>query len=586
MPMQRILFFLLTSILVLSSCIKGGQRSEVAYKRSGNTAVIRMEGDADRLNPYLVTTNYGRMVVENLFMYLLTYDPSTLTLQPDLAVSRPKAEDISSGPYAGGVAYTFEILPEAVWDNGSPVTGYDYLFSLKAILNPLVQAAAVRAYLGDLVAVEVDPANPKKFRVTLLQKTFLGEETVGGLFALLPEYAYDPQGLLKNIPLSDLTDPEKADQLAGQDERLQAFAEAFNSDAYSRDAKKISGCGPYRVASWETEQRITLIKKRDWWGEKVQKNHPALTAYPDSLVYVPIPNPATALTALKNEEIDAMGNIPAEDFLGLQQDAAFQERYALGTTHTLAYFYIGVNARDPLLADKRVRQALSRAIDADEIVREVFQGFGKRITAPVPPSVPYYPSREKPLTVDLEQAAALLGKAGWKDSDNDGIVDKVVNGERVGLRVKYMLNASSEQSRNIGLFIKDNCRKIGIDIELDPREPAMILERLKQRDFQLISTGRTQTPLWNPMQNWHTQGDNRCGFGDAQTDALIEQILITLDEKTRNRLMEQLLARIREEQVEILLFSPEDRIAIHKRFAAERTPFPPGFTPSQFKLQE
>jgi peptide/nickel transport system substrate-binding protein len=584
--MQRILFILLTFIAVVFSCDKRGERSEAAYKRSGNTAVVRMEGDADRLNPYLVTTNYGRMVVENLFMYLLTYDPFTLALQPDLAVARPKAEDITSGPYAGGVAYTFEILPEAVWDNGSPVTGYDYLFSLKAILNPLVQAAAVRAYLGDLAAVEVDPANPKKFRVTLREKTFLGEETVGGLFALLPEYAYDPKGLLKTIPLSDLTDPDRADQLAVQDERLQAFAETFNSDEYSRDAKKINGCGPYRVASWETEQRITLIKKQDWWGEKIKKTHPALTAYPDSLVYVPIPNPVAALTALKNEEIDAMGNIPAEDFKALQQDAAFQQRYALGTTHTLAYYYIGVNARDPLLSDKLVRQALSRAIDADEIVREVFQGFGKRIVAPVPPSVPYYPSREKPLTVDLEQAAALLRKAGWKDNDDDGIVDKTIDGKRVALRVKYMLNASSEQSKTIGLLIRSNCRKIGIDIELDPREPAMILERLKQRDFQLISTGRTQTPLWNPMQNWHTQGDNRCGFGDAATDALIEKILTTLDEATRNRLMGQLLARIREEQVEILLFSPEDRIAVHKRFAAELTPFPPGFTPSQFKLQE
>lgn len=178
--MQRVLIILLTSIFIAFSCNKGGQRSEVAYKRSGNTAVIRMEGDADRLNPYLVTTNYGRMVVENLFMYLLTYDPSTLTLQPDLAVSRPKAEDITSGPYAGGVAYTFEILPEAVWDNGSPVTGYDYLFSLKAILNPLVQAAAVRAYLGDLAAVEVDAANPKNFGSPCCKKHFSGKKRWGG----------------------------------------------------------------------------------------------------------------------------------------------------------------------------------------------------------------------------------------------------------------------------------------------------------------------------------------------------------------------------------------------------------------------
>ena len=88
------------------------------------------------------------------------------------------------------------------------------------------------------------------------------------------------------------------------------------------------------------------------------------------------------------------------------------------------------------------------------------------------------------------------------------------------------------------------------------------------------------------MQNWHTEGDNRFGFGDAETDALIEDILKTMDEGMRNEKMRKLLSRIREEQVEILLFSPEDRIAVHQRFSAVLTPFSPGFTPSQFKLKK
>lgn len=584
--MNRVLLSTAFLLLIGFSCKNSDTVNADLFKRQTSSVVVRMEGEADRLNPYLTTTNYGSMVVDNLFMHLLTFNPVTLSLEPDLAVSRPVVRDISAGPFAGGVAYDFEILKEAVWDNGTPVTGYDYLFSVKAALNPLVQAAPLRAYLADLADVQVDAANPKKFTVSLYEKTFLGEETAGGLLAVLPEYRYDPAGLLRKTPLADLLDPTIAEKRAATDASLKEFADAFNSDAFSRDPKKIGGCGPYELLQWVTDQQIVLRKKADWWGEKVLKARPSLAVYPDSLIFRPIPNPATALAALRNEEIDVMGNIPAEDFQQLKADAAFNARYALGTVHSMAYYYIGVNSRDPLLQDKRVRQALSRVIDAAEIVEEVFQGFGKRIAAPVPPSAAYYPSNTEPLTVDLEAAKKLLAEAGWKDSDNNGVLDKVLEGKRSDLQLKYLLNASSEQSRTIGLLIQSNARKVGIDIVLDAKEPTSILEQLSQRNFQLISAGKTQTPLWNPMQNWHTEGDNRFGFGDTQTDALIEDILKTMDENTRNEKMKKLLARIREEQVEILLFSPEDRIAIHQRFDAKMTPFSPGFTPNQFKLKK
>ncbi len=258
MSMQFIHGVMIALVLLVSGCNQQTQTSEVAFKRTSSAVVIRMEGEADRLNPYLTTTNYGRMVVENIFMYLLAYDPETLSLQPDLAVQRPTFQNITSGPLAGGIAYSFEILPEAVWENGTPVTGYDYLFSMKAALNPLVQAAPLRAYLADVADVVVDSQNPKKFTVTLYQKTYLGEETAGGLLAVLPEYAYDPKGLLKEVSVKDLLDADKAAQLAESNVKLKEFAEGFNSDAYSRDPSKITGCGPYKLTVWEADQRIVL----------------------------------------------------------------------------------------------------------------------------------------------------------------------------------------------------------------------------------------------------------------------------------------------------------------------------------------
>ncbi|MBK8043516.1 MAG: hypothetical protein IPK21_13175 [Haliscomenobacter sp.] len=584
--MQRILILSLIFAISLFTACKKQPQHNANFKRTSNAVIVRMDGDADRLNPFLVVTNYGRVVVENIFMYLLAYEPNDLSLTTDLAVARPVVQDVASGPYAGGVSYTFEILPEAVWDNGQPVTGTDYLFSVKALLNPMVQAAAVRAYLTDLADVQVDPSNPKKFTVIMRQKSIFGEETAGGLFSILPEYLFDPKGLLKNIPLSALTDPELAEALAKEEPRLQDFAESFNSDPYSRDPALLKGCGPYELVSWETGQRIVLRKKANWWGDRLAKNRPTFQVFPDSLIFKPIPNPATALAALQNEEIDAMSNLAPEDFLRLQEDSAFNQLYQLGTVDGLAYYYIGVNARRPLLSDKRVRQALAHVVDADEIIREVFQGFGQRIAAPVPLSVDYYPKALKPIPFNLEKAKSLLAQAGWKDTDNNGIVDKTVDGKKTDLKLTYLLNASSETSRNIGLLIQDNARKAGIDLQLEAKEPTVLLDQLKKGDFELVSAGRTQSPLWNPMQNWHTQGDNRYGFGDAETDALIEDILVTMDDKARREKMIRLLNRIYDEQVEILLFAPKDRIAIHKRFETTLTPFTPGFTPSQFKLKE
>jgi ABC-type transport system substrate-binding protein len=63
-----------------------------------------------------------------------------------------------------GIAYTFEIHEEAVWDNGTPITGYDYAFTIKSILNPKVNAAHVRGYIEFISDVIVDPENPKNLQ--------------------------------------------------------------------------------------------------------------------------------------------------------------------------------------------------------------------------------------------------------------------------------------------------------------------------------------------------------------------------------------------------------------------------------------
>jgi peptide/nickel transport system substrate-binding protein len=94
------------------------------------------------------------------------------------------------------------------------------------------------------------------------------------------------------------------------------------------------------------------------------------------------------------------------------------------------------------------------------------------------------------------------------------------------------------------------------------------------------------SPLWNPQQNYHTSlGDNRTGFGNAQSDALIEQIVVTLDPEARNELYKKLLRMIYEEVPEIPLFVPTARIAIHKRFDVKVSSLYPGYDPKSLQLR-
>ena len=122
---------------------------------------VRLAAEPDKLNPLLSLNGYSAQVEEQLFMSMQQFDPITLSLQPLLIREIPKHEFIESGQFQGGVAYTFELMEEVRWDNGQPVLASDYIFTLKAMLNPKVAAAAYRSYFDFLGDVETDINNPR-----------------------------------------------------------------------------------------------------------------------------------------------------------------------------------------------------------------------------------------------------------------------------------------------------------------------------------------------------------------------------------------------------------------------------------------
>lgn len=580
--------FLLT--LSLFHC-KSEKTPPPDWKRTSNELLIRLASEPAGLNPILsVTDQYSMQVMRHIFPYLMAIDPQSGQLEPSLVVSEPTIAPVTEGPWKGGMEYTFEIRKEAVWDNGTPVTGEDFVFAVKTVFNPKVPAQRIRPYLEMIKDIKVDPANPKKFSVFTNDTYILSLEAIVSSVPPIPSYLYDPEGQMAGISLGELLDPARAAALEN-DPRLQAFADRFTSERYSRDTASVAGCGAYALKSIGEDQRITLVKKQDWWGDKLSNPLASLQAYPEKLIYWPIRDQTAVVSLIKSEDLDVAVAIDAKDFLDAKLLPEVNADYDFFSPATYAYYFIYVNTKNPKLSDRLVRRALAHLLNVDEIIETVFYGLGERVNGPVLPMKDYYDKGLALIPYNIETAKNLLSEAGWTDSNNNGTVDKVVNGQRVEMKLTYLITNVPAQEKISAIF-KDAAFQAGIDLEIISKDFQSQKADLNTRNFELASGALVASPVLDDFyQIWHTDSDtpdgsNRTGFGNAQSDELIETIRQTIDKKERDRLYKTFQKMVYDEQPMLFLLTPQHRIIIHKRFSAFAAPLNPGFFPNQFQLVE
>ncbi|PHN07166.1 ABC transporter substrate-binding protein [Flavilitoribacter nigricans] len=583
----RSFFIALLTILIFTAC-----KDETSVPDDQPFSVTaRIPAEPDKLNPLITFQAYSRVVNEQLFQYLLQFDPETLQMVPQLATSRAEVSENTEGPYVGGVAYTFEIRPEARWDDGQPVTAEDVAFSLKALFHPEITPPAIRSYFDAFKHIEIDPDNPKKFTIYSNQTYMLGEAALGGI-AVMPAHIYDEAGVLKDIPLSDMSDEAKATELLGSNSALSDFAASFTSTERSHDPALINGSGPYRLAEWESGQFIRLERKQDWWADDAKDKNLTITAYPTELIFKIITDQTTAVNALQAEEVEVAAQVDSRSFVRLQEDTSFTNRFNLFTPLAFQIYYIGFNTRLPKLADPKVRKALAHALDVDNVIENLFGGLAERIVAPFHPSQPYYHSDLPLIDFNFDTSKELLAEAGWEDTNGNGTVDKVIDGQLTELSLSFLTSTSSQFGRDMALFYQEALKNIGVELVIDAKEFGAVRDDFRRLDFEVFAGAWALEPIPDdPKQLWHTEnaapgGSNRMGFGNAETDELIAEIRSTLDPDLRNQMMRRLQEIIFDAQPGIFLFAPQERIVIHKKFDGEATPLRPGFFVNDFQLKK
>lgn len=572
--------------LVLFSCGNSNtEQPETTTVPKDFTVKISVKDNPDGLNVLLAQSGIASEILDyNVHGGLMEIDPQNVSaFRPYLAQSLPRIENMDEEH----VAYHYEIRPEAVWENGTPITADDYIFSIKAIKNPKTNASAQRPFLECIQDVIVDPTNPKKF--TVISSLYHVAEVAISTISILPAYHYDPQGLMESFTLPELNDPNQLDRLMA-DQRIIDFAEEFNT-SYNLEAEAIKGAGPYQITEILANQHIKLERKSEWWGDQVDV--PYIAAYPSTLLFRILSDDNNAILSLKEQELDVMVSIPEEKFVELQADERASKNFELTATDGFSYRYIGINMKSPQLTDVRVRKALAHLVDKEYIAKDLANDLATPVNGPVSPLKAHYNKNIPTVPFDVEKASALLAEAGWKDSNGDNILDKKIDGEVVNLSLKMLYPKGKQFYKDVSQILKDEAMRVGIDIQLVSAELSVIIQRLKKREFDLMILAWGQAPILDDFkQIWHTEsdtyeGNNMVGFGNEETDQLIETIRITIDETVRTALYMRFQEIVAEQQPYIFLVAPKSCTAIHKRFKnADAVSLRPGYFARLFQLDE
>ncbi len=568
-----ILFCSFLYALLLSSCS--------SFQKDKNEVVIWELSDPETMNPINYTDAASGFIANNIYQPLLNVDFKTLEIVPVLAEKKP---DIEKNP-DGTLRITYTLRKDAVWDNGTPLTAKDVEFTLKAIKNPKVNNQQTKPAYEDIGEFISYPDNPRKF--TLIYKKIYLLAPISADFAILPEYVYDPKGLMRGFSVKQLTE----DTTLAVNPNVIAFADDFNSEKRMREKNFISGSGAYTFEEWKTGKEVVLKRKKNWWGDKVNKVNCYFEANPEKITYRIINDETSALVSLKGGNLDVMRSIKAKDFVELPQSQKFRENFNSYTPLQLTYNYFGINILRPKFTDRDTREALAHLVDADKMIQTIQYGMAQRVWGPVHPSdVKDLNTSIVPYDFNLEKAKDLLAKAGWKDSNGDGTLDKMINGERVDFVIDFSYNQGNDERKAAVLLFQEEARKVGITVNIIPQEWSVYTKNLRNHNFDMYVGRWVQAPVpWDPKQVFHSEsangGSNYVSLSDPQVDNVIDSIRTELDESKRSELYKRLQTLLHHEVSYIYLFSPSERIVIHKRFSnAEPSVMRPGYWEPAFRL--
>lgn len=407
---------------------------------------------------------------------------------------------------------TFHLRGGVRWHDGEPFGAEDVKFTYDKIMDEKTQT--VRRPNFELVR-SVEVLDPLTVRVTYKRPYAPSLDTWG--VEIIPKH------ILEKVP-------------------------DINTASFNR---RPVGTGPFKFHSWDSDEKITVVANDDYWEGRPQL---------DRLAFRIIPEVALKELEFMTNQVD-QDNAQPFQYSRYVADKNFRVFRRLSNGYT----YIGWNLTNPLFKDRRVRRALTHAINREEIIKYILYDLGVIATGPFPPQMWYANNDIKPLAYDPALAKRLLAEAGWKDTDGDGILEK----DGRPFQFRLITNHGNNVRQNVSVLVQRQLREVGIEVEILMYEWSVFISRkISPRDFEACVLGWSLSLDPDIYEIWHSsqvkKGFNFVGYANPKVDRLIEEGRTEYDRATRARIYREIHRLINEDQPYTFLFVGESTPALHK----------------------
>jgi oligopeptide transport system substrate-binding protein len=488
---------LLGSLAIAAAGCGGGDGG--GGSTSGGTAaaaeqVLRMGWGAEppSLDPGLATDTTSSNVLLAIMDPLVRLNPETNEAEPSLAESWDISED--------GKTVTYHLSPDGKWTNGDPVTAGDFVYSWKRTLSPELAADYAYQLYGITGGFEYNSCTKKCD--ALADK--------GGV------EAPDDSTLVVHLTSAQ---PWFIQQSAHHSFLAvhQATVEQFG-DKWTEPGNIVTN-GPFKLAKWEHEAEIDLVKNDEWRDAASVK----LTSIPGKIVV----DGTTRVQSFESGEIDALdgSGLPPDEIARLKDTPEYELYPSLGT------YYYGVNIKN--IPDIHERRALSLAMNRREIIDQIAQADQLVATGMSPKGISGFDqinpnSPWTPEEADLTQAKDELSQASNPKKD-----------------INLFFN-NAPGHKEIATAVQAQWTQLGINSTLKQQEWAQYLEFLGPPPNNAVDVYRLGwiydfPDAINGLELWTCDsGNNNTNYCDKDFDALVAQAKETPDDTARFAIYKQL----------------------------------------------
>ncbi len=312
-------------------------------------------------------------------------------------------------------------------------------------------------------------------------------------------------------------------------------------------SRHVMGTGSYKITSWTPEQKITMTINTDWWDKPMGNVR--------EVVYTPIKSDPTRVAALLSGDVDMLTDLPTQDVARLRSDSKLKvvdgpevrTIYLAPDIGSPELQYSNIKGKNPL-ADKRVRQALSMAIDREAIKRNIMRGLSIPAGLMVAPGVNgNAPDLDVPTKVNVEGAKKLLAEAGYPD----------------GFEIRFNTpNNRYVNDEEIAQAIVAMWARIGVKATLAAENMATFIQKVQKFDSSMyllgwgVATYDAQYTLQSLIRTRTAGADGNFNFSrisDPEVDRLVDAMKTETDVTKRNAMIREALIRTRDEVLTIPL---------------------------------